>query len=803
MELLFLVKTNLASPTGPKIRRKNSSEPTMTLHTRAATDEIYSIFNQPLQSELKAADNRESDYGSEFDDDDYTSAGESTAGRMSATASEFGDDETGHYDVTRDGGQIHAFEDQTLGGETGISQWTEFSPEQHIPKLDQEAREQHQSGNTSEDSLPQPGASHHFEDASENDRFSLVEPDDYNPPMGPYRDAYVAAQNRLPFMTPIIEQTESSLSSTVFRERGFLNTKTPSKMARSMISAATPAIPEVDDLLLSSPFQDFTQVNSEFDFPQGDPYPGKLMDKLRPSPKSVSAVKRGMAVTRVIVNEPQCNPIDPDLREHILANIEPPLRVYPGYHDHGAATGGNAHEVKKYFKNLAKPSKTNNGEKPVAITPVVCLPGASRSYALKRELGEGGFAPVYLADSLDSPDTFSSDSEQENDRVHNRFSISKPSRDTERRSVEAIKIESNPPTAWEFYMLQVVHARLNSAPGYQKVSDSIIQAREMHVFKDESILVEDYMSQGTLLDLINARTESNGSVAVTEQGLDEVVAMFFAIELFRTVEGLHACGVLHGDLKPDNCLVRLHEPNLGSSSTAPTPSSLLDCDGDLNLENGSEDYSPMGLYDWSNRGLTLIDFGRGIDMRVFDPSVQFIADWKVGSHECVEMRECRPWTYQVDLYGLAGTIYIMLFGKYMEVCPVTEGRNSSGGSNGSPGVGSTASDVRSRKTYRIKETLKRYWEREIWAEVFDLCLNPSSPKWTSIERDSGLATPSASESDDDEADANPTLPVINSMRLVREKMETWLIANARRKGLLGHLDKLEALVSQKRGRQRS
>ena len=38
--------------------------------------------------------------------------------------------------------------------------------------------------------------------------------------------------------------------------------------------------------------------------------------------------------------------------------------------------------------------------------------------------------------------------------------------------------------------------------------------------------------------------------------MDEQLAMFFTIELFRTVEALHSKGVIHGDLKSDNILVR-------------------------------------------------------------------------------------------------------------------------------------------------------------------------------------------------------------------------------------------------------
>ncbi|KAL9614924.1 MAG: hypothetical protein Q9204_008804, partial [Flavoplaca sp. TL-2023a] len=83
------IKTNLESPTGPKLKRKNSAEPTMTLHTKAATDDILDIFNQPLRNMGPLSNQPDSAGESEFEDDDYTSAGESTGTGAISGASEF------------------------------------------------------------------------------------------------------------------------------------------------------------------------------------------------------------------------------------------------------------------------------------------------------------------------------------------------------------------------------------------------------------------------------------------------------------------------------------------------------------------------------------------------------------------------------------------------------------------------------------------------------------------------------------------------------------------------------------------
>ncbi|WEW58093.1 protein kinase [Emydomyces testavorans] len=794
------VKTKLDSPTGPKLKRKNTSEPTMTFHTRAATDEIYSIFNQPLKAELQAAENLESICGSDYEDDDYTSAGESTAtGRISTVNSEFGDEETSTFERTQDINAEAGFDD---GTKTGVSEWTEFSPAEHIPRLRSERKEDIQDSQSEMNTSP-----HNHSEAlahriagedqenficsfsasnSNENKFVPTPPEDYDPRTGPYRDPYIVAQNRLPFMTPILEQTESSLASTLFKEKGHLSTKTPSKMGRCFVPSATPAIPEIDNLLLSSPFQDQTQASDAvFDYTRDISSPRKVGNKVvePPTPKSPVFRRTGHA----IITEPQCNPIEYAIQEKILRSVRPALHTYRGYHDHKMEVGGNASDIRKYFKSLVKGPRNIAGDRSPAVPPVLCFSGAARSYAIKRELGKGGFAPVYLVESVDSPDTFT-DTEDEGDGYEMsprtpspKGNGVKPMRDVERGALEAIKVETDPPSPWEFYMLRTVHVRLGKTNLYRRVTDSIVRVHELHHFKDEAILVEDYRNQGTLIDLINIMSECKTGAGTADSGFDEAVAIFFAIELFRTIEGLHACGIIHGDLKADNCLVRL-------DGAIDASVSLLDTD------QGVADYAPSGAYGWRNKGLALIDFGRAIDMHAFVPEVQFIADWKVAAHECSEMKECRPWTYQVDLYGLAGIIYMMLFGKYMEVITAPNVEN---GNCIHPGFGS-------RRSYRIKESLKRYWEREIWSDVFDLCLNPTSDKWTEIEQQHVGSKGNVDSNPIKRANGNGlVVPVLNSMRIVREKMESWLVANAARKGLQGQLDKLEVLIAKKRAKRGS
>ncbi|KAL5650783.1 hypothetical protein ACJX0J_036241, partial [Zea mays] len=73
-------------------------------------------------------------------------------------------------------------------------------------------------------------------------------------------------------------------------------------------------------------------------------------------------------------------------------------------------------------------------------------------------------------------------------------------------------------------------------------------AHEMHIFSDVSVLVCDYLPYGTLLDVINSHL-------VVGRYMDEVLCMYYTIEMLNMLETLHSVGIIHGDFKPDNILV--------------------------------------------------------------------------------------------------------------------------------------------------------------------------------------------------------------------------------------------------------
>lgn len=810
------VKTRLESPIGPKIRRKGSAEPTMTFHSKAATNEIYDMINRPIDTP-EPEDTQNGDE-TDFGDDTYSTAGESTGtGRISAATSEFGDDTLASIP-----------NDQNTGSQPdSVSPWSEFTASKHLPKLDSKSKvkpkhrhidSDDMTGNMSSSQNPTQTsgiggsfdtqaiaaiANQDFDDLDtkaialiagdssqtmpqvedeqeavavtedlkisaeisppehveihNKPRYIPLPPEDYEPtPFRSYRDPAAIAQNKLPFMTPIVERTESSLASTVYKDADYFNSKTPSRSAHNH-KYDSPSKLKLEELLMSSPQHGSPQSSKRrlshtgateeeliTSSPQKKPHVSPVkIDKpsfeihkdtgveenetedvvVKPaSPADPTPQPPKPRVSKgPIISDLQCNPCDPALRQQILDSTDPPLSTYEGYDDGSSETFNHHAALKVYADKLAKqkpakfsPRRSQNENKAntKTIAPTLNFKNTSRVYVVKRELGKGAFAPVYLVDSYDSNSTTTTETP-----------VDPTSSTIQRADLEALKSESPPHTlVWEFHILRLLRSRL---PPSSRTLASIIEAHECHLYRDEAYLIVSYSSQGTLLDLVNLFKAENVRMgkAVEGAGLDEGLCMFFAVELLRTLAALHEHNIIHGDLKADNCLVRFDHGEL------------------------AQQYDRDGKGGWSAKGMKLIDFGRGIDVseKVFDTRVKFMADWEAHREECNEVREGRLWKWVVDWYGAAGVIHSLLFGRYMETMPVQNTSKIGLGdaddwelvdANGvdASRTGEPTIAIHSKKHYKIKEPLKRYWEKELWTEVFGVLLNTGSEDSGQIRR---------------------------------------------------------------------
>ncbi|CAN3504196.1 hypothetical protein DICA1_F19548 [Diutina catenulata] len=281
-----------------------------------------------------------------------------------------------------------------------------------------------------------------------------------------------------------------------------------------------------------------------------------------------------------------------------------------GFYDHSSKTINRSRNFVNLFL-LGKPT-------PASSASLIDFCGDSL-YSIKSELGRGGYGVVYLIEScLDG-------------------------------TYGALKIEK-PASKWEYYILSQIQARVPvvSRPFF-------VEPYKLHLFADESYLFMSYCPQFSMLDLVNHYREQS-------QAVEEALAIHFAIELLKATSDLHEAGVIHGDLKPDNCMVR------------------------ISLQQAS---------------ITLIDFGRAVDVKNYGESVEFVSKYKPTKQDCPAMNEGKPWSYDADYFGVAAILHTLLFGEFIKVT------NRAG-------------------LWELEKPLKRWWQSELWTPLFRLLLNPYS-----------------------------------------------------------------------------
>uniref|UniRef100_A0A6G1RVW5 BUB1 mitotic checkpoint serine/threonine kinase n=1 Tax=Hypotaenidia okinawae TaxID=2861861 RepID=A0A6G1RVW5_9GRUI len=215
-----------------------------------------------------------------------------------------------------------------------------------------------------------------------------------------------------------------------------------------------------------------------------------------------------------------------------------------------------------------------------------------------------------------------------------------------------------PANPWEFYIATQLVERLHPS-----LHQLYIHFYSAHFFQNGSILVGELYNYGTLLNAINIYRK------LPEKVMPQALVIYFAVKILSMVEELHSCKIIHGDIKPDNFIL-----------------------GERFLDNDTCDIDGL------SHGLTLIDLGQSIDMKLFPEGTAFTAKCETSGFQCIEMLTQRPWNYQTDYFGIAATVYCMLFGSYMQV------KNENG-------------------VWKPDRAFRRLPNADLWKEFFESLLN--------------------------------------------------------------------------------
>jgi checkpoint serine/threonine-protein kinase len=387
---------------------------------------------------------------------------------------------------------------------------------------------------------------------------------------------------------------------------------------------ASPKLPVFQDEPRASPkpavFADQPKASPKLQVLQ-DKQPSPAKEQVTSSAPAPTAVEE-LALAPVLSDIPNpCNPVDNSVIATLLERIDPPLEAQPLIRRIDEKSG-RLTALQKHAKMHARRSSSASMRQSLSPDESYPLHLGSKTYEASHKVGEGGFGSVFLV--VDQALQAELDDRDDDDEDAAKL---------------AIKVEK-PANLWEAVVLLRVHERIAA-----NLAASIIRPRGLYAYADESFLLLDYCRQGTLLDVVNKAAQWNIGPSINGPAVpDEILAIFFTIELLRLVEGLHTAGFIHGDLKIDNCLVRLDPADTWDSQ-----------------------YSRDGAKGWAAKGVRLIDFGRASDLSLFSAGDKqtFVADWKVDARDCVQMREGRPWSFEADYYGLASVCYCLLYGKYI------------------------------------------------------------------------------------------------------------------------------------------
>ena len=239
-------------------------------------------------------------------------------------------------------------------------------------------------------------------------------------------------------------------------------------------------------------------------------------------------------------------------------------------------------------------------------------------------------------------------------------------------SGDAIAVKAQAPTdclAWEYIVMRRLEERLS---GIKLGPHPFPKPLSFVSLTDGSLLGMTAGSKnGTnLVDIVNFYNVGEG------RPVPELIALHYTSRMLHHIEILHWRGnILHCDVKPDNWVL------MGSNEAY---------DGCIEYVDGAD--------------LMLVDFGRAVDLASASPNakepldVMFTGQATSEEMACISMRKNLGWSLDLDTFGICASAHVLLFGEHIEP------------------------ECRSKK-WKAKKTFRRYWQTQLWEEVFSTLLN--------------------------------------------------------------------------------
>lgn len=214
-----------------------------------------------------------------------------------------------------------------------------------------------------------------------------------------------------------------------------------------------------------------------------------------------------------------------------------------------------------------------------------------------------------------------------------------------------------PPNEWLFYICNELHRRCQKTK--PDIELSVMNADPAIMYSDGSILIDEYFRFVSLEDYFVACAQMN-------KPFPKSVGAYVTLEMIQLVRGMHNCDIVHMNINPKNIIITGY-PNREDIESVDKRTSLV----------------------------KLIGFDYAIDIRLLPADFKFKTTLE--HMTTCEMLDSKPWSFEVDWYGVLNCIHRMFFLEQMD--PVKED-----------------------KRWQVKKQFNGF-PTDVWNSLFDELLN--------------------------------------------------------------------------------